>query len=254
MPKTATLRVDSFTHSYGDKKILNGAHFSLSLGKVAGLLGKNGCGKSTLLKCVFGSIPTRFGTVKIDEEFIADSIGSGKIAYLSQESFLPQSMSVKKTISLFLDNKQQRSFPFDDSRLASVMDLKIANLSGGEKRYLEFNLIMALGAPFILLDEPFSEIEPIYTALMIEKIKKALPHHGFVITDHDYRNVLKVSNTLFVMQNGQAHPVSDEQDLVKWGYIKKPVEQAGSTYTERREFLKKKLEKERAMMAAGKKR
>lgn len=241
MAAESLLEVDSFSHNFGDNQILNGVYLSLKTGTIAGLLGKNGCGKSTFLKCVFGSQKSRFGTVRIDNKFIPDRIVSGKIAYLPQSTFLPQAMKVKKAINLFLDADQRKRFPFNDQRLHPLMDSRVANLSGGEKRYLEFNLVLALGRPFIFLDEPFSEVEPIYSTLMIDKIRSLTSHCGFIVTDHDYRNVLKVSTSLYVMHGGQIHPVEGEDDLEKWGYLRESVKP--KTYTERRAALRGKLKK-----------
>jgi ABC-type lipopolysaccharide export system ATPase subunit len=108
---------------------------------------------------------------------------------------------------------------FDDEILSSLADSKISSLSGGELRYLEIKLLLNTNSKFVLLDEPFNGTSP----LMADSIKKMLlaasSTRGIVLTDHDFRNVLDVSNKCCLMFDGGLKTIKDQTELVKWGYV-----------------------------------
>ena len=96
---------------------------------------------------------------------------------------------------------------------------KIGALSLGEQRYFEVLLIMNLNHPFILLDEPFSTIEPLYKEAIKENILAHQKTKGCIITDHYYQDVMNVANKKIIIKEGISHEVSDLNDLIEFGYL-----------------------------------
>ena len=142
-----------------------------------------------------------------------------EISYLSQDNFIPNSFSIKKTIQLAIAKDKLQDFYADDM-IQSMIEKKIKHLSGGELRYLEIKLILNNASKFALLDEPYNGLSPI----MIEKINELITAmsstKGIIITDHNYENVIKVSTKLAFMKEGKMHHLKDKSELVEKGYLK----------------------------------
>ena len=216
---THTLAVDSVMFTRKEKKILRGAYLSCQTGETVGLLGLNGCGKSTLLKMIFGSVTADSGTILIDKQWVDKPFKKGNlVSYLPQESFLPSHSKVKQVINLFVPDRSNRAKLFANPRIQSYLNKKVNVLSGGELRYLEVNLILNLNVYFVLLDEPFTGIEPLYIESMKEVINQT-KDKGIIITDHLYQNILDISDRLVLMKDGRTHPLQNKQELKTMGYI-----------------------------------
>ncbi|MGB7842117.1 MAG: ATP-binding cassette domain-containing protein [Salinimicrobium sp.] len=216
------LEVKEVRKSFGKKLILNGLSFRCQKGEIIGIFGRNGCGKSTLLKSVMGTLKVGSMEIKIDREVLSPSevIPSQKIAYLPQEPLLPKGMKVKDVIPLFFPKGEEQDKIFYSEGVGAFDRRMVGKLSAGQRKYLELLLIAHLKHPFMLLDEPFSMVEPYY----IQKIKSLLlslkSRKGMVITDHYYRDVLDIATRSFVIKNGKKLTVENEQDLVIYGYLK----------------------------------
>jgi len=96
---------------------------------------------------------------------------------------------------------------------------KSDQLSGGEKRLLEILLITYSNAKYILIDEPFNGIAPIYKEEIKMRIKEQSINKGFIITDHDYWNILDLSTRIILMHDGGTKEIKNKKDLEYWGYI-----------------------------------
>ena len=216
------LEVKEVRKSFGKRLLLDGLSFRCEKGEVIGIFGRNGCGKSTLLKSVMGTLKVDSGKIKIDQKVLPPSevIPSQKIAYLPQEPFLPQEMKVRNVIPLFFPKGEEQDKIFYSEGVGAFDGKKIGTLSAGQRKYLELLLVAHLKHPFLLLDEPFSLVEPYY----IQKIKSLLlslrEKKGIVITDHYYRDVLDIATRSFVIKNGKKLDVENEQDLVMHEYLK----------------------------------
>jgi ABC-type lipopolysaccharide export system ATPase subunit len=107
--------------------------------------------------------------------------------------------------------------------IQSIRDKKIYHLSSGELRYLEIKLILFNPSKFVLLDEPYNGLSPI----MVDKVNQLINDNscrkGIVITDHNYENVIKVSNKLMLMVDGNLHHLKDKNELVEKGYVSEGV-------------------------------
>ena len=213
------LEIDSVVKSYDTQIVLTDIYLKCKTGDIIGMLGRNGTGKSTLLKILFGILQADRKFIRIDGKFYDQPYKTiNEICYLPQHSFLPKNLRVEKTVELYLGKSKAVSF-LDDPVISELRTNKIAQLSGGELRYLEIKLLLNLDSKFVLLDEPFNGISP----LLIEKIKKMIlemsEFKGIILTDHDYRNVLNVANRFCLIYDGGIKTITDVQELVRWGYI-----------------------------------
>jgi len=214
------LEVDSVRKYFGQKQILSDVYLKCVTGEVIGLLGRNGSGKSTLLQIIFGTLHTVDKFIRIDNKVYQAPFKKGNlISYLPQKSFLPTGVCIKNIVKIFLDQKEHQARVYNDERVKYHLHKTVEELSGGERRYFEILLLLNLPTKFLLLDEPFSEIEPLY----IEKIKKLIsqyqPSKGIVITDYDYRNILDVSDRLILLHDGGCKNINKLEELEDFGYL-----------------------------------
>ncbi|PNW28693.1 ABC transporter ATP-binding protein [Formosa algae] len=216
-----SLHIDSVTKSYNNNVILSDIFMSCKKGEIKGLIGRNGSGKSTLLKIVFGTVKAESKFVRIGHAVIKTvSDGRHLINYLPQDNFLPNHISIQAIIHLFLD-KQHRDLVLENAYVKPVLHLKNQQLSGGERRLIEILLIIHSNATFILLDEPFNGLSPIMKEYIIEYIKKMKANKGYIITDHDYENVIHLADKLMYLQNGYLREILDKSELIALGYMTK---------------------------------
>ena len=216
---TDGLHVDSVLKSFGRRQILTDVHLSCKRGEVVGLIGRNGSGKSTLMKVIFGSLMAERSFVRIDECINGSRFRNReRIRYLPQYPFLPRRVPVERLFKLYgvtLDENIKQFGPV----LEGLTKKKPGQLSGGEARLVEILLILCSSADFILLDEPFNGLPPIY----VEHIKKAILREsrekGIVLTDHDYRNVLDVARHILLLYDGGTKTIRDPSELEYWGYL-----------------------------------
>ena len=214
------LEIDSVIHSYKNKKILSNIYIKCNKGDIIGLLGTNGSGKSTLLKIIFGTLNANSSNIRINKTpYKALYKTKNKIKYLPQNSFIPNNLSVKNVIAFYIKDKDKKNKLLTDDRVLKILNTKIGKLSGGELKYLELLLLINNPSNFILLDEPFSNIEPIYREKIKEEIKKYSSYAGFIITDHDYINILDICTKVILLKNGSTIEISNKSELVKYGYL-----------------------------------
>ncbi len=211
------LETDGIQLEFSGRKILSGIYLQCETGKITGLLGRNGQGKSCLMNIIYGSLPceksVRFDRISIREPFKRTDL----IRYLPQFHYLPNSLSLQR---IFSDFELKYStfieiFPEFTERQKDT----IGSLSGGEKRLIELYVILKSKSQFVMLDEPFTQLTPI----QIEKIKLILleekQHKGLLITDHVYKQILDISDNIYILTNGRTHLTKDLSDLERLGYI-----------------------------------
>ena len=132
---------------------------------------------------------------------------------------MPKDITVRNAINIYLATCEHINSIFGDSVVANFMNQKVGTLSTGELRYLEISLVIKLGHPFVLLDEPFSMIEPLHKEALKATLIKAKEKKGIVMTDHYYQDVLHVADKLALMKDGRTIPIKNESDLVYHGYL-----------------------------------
>jgi len=215
------LHIDSVTKSYNNKVILSDIFITCKKGEIKGLIGRNGSGKSTLLKIVFGTEQPESKFVRIGNKVIKNiSDGRNLINYLPQDNFLPNNISIKSLINLFLQ-KENRKIVLENEYVKPLLNKKNQDLPGGERRMIEILLIIHSNAEFILLDEPFNGVSPIVRDYIIEYIKKMKSSKGYIITDHDYENIINLADSIVYLQSGFLKEIKDKSELVELGYMSK---------------------------------
>tara|TARA_B100001146_G_scaffold221889_1_gene233217 strand:+ start:50653 stop:51339 length:687 start_codon:yes stop_codon:yes gene_type:complete len=224
----ALLKVNGIRKSFGAKSILETVDFDLQTGEILGVFGRNGSGKSTLLKIIFGTQTAEAGTLKINESLYpvrkklwhkSQIIKSQCIGYLPQFSFLPQGAKVWDVIPQYLKGQEQ-DLVFQAPRMPKIASRKVGELSMGERRYLEVLLIGNLDHPFLLLDEPFSMVEPLFKDLIHEFLISLKAKKGILVTDHYYQDVWELSDRKMVLTNGKLTSVTELNELIEAGYLR----------------------------------
>ena len=216
--KQNTLLVDSVHLEFRDKQVLQSAFLTAEKGKVTGVLGRNGCGKSCLFKCIMGGIKPQNMFIRFGEEQDTDYAHIGnRVKYLPQNLFMPANVSLDEAFKLYrVDYDGLVSFapkfhPFQHKRFKE--------LSGGEARVVEMYLVLNTDCEFCILDEPFSNIAPIYVEKMEELITEQKRHKGIIVSDHLYEAIMQVADDLFLLRDGYTFPIKSREDLIHHGYI-----------------------------------
>ncbi len=213
-----TLEADSIRLQFDGKIILSDIYIKCETGKITGLLGKNSQGKSCLMKIIYGDLicekSVRFDDISQHKAFKRPDL----LLYLPQFNFIPAKLSLKRIFYDFeLDYLLFEScFPEFASKHTSV----IGSLSGGERRLVELYVIVKSRSQFVMLDEPFTHLNPI----QVEKVKKLLceekNNKGLLITDHMFRHITEISDDLYVLTNGKTHLTKSEQEIETLGYAR----------------------------------
>jgi lipopolysaccharide export system ATP-binding protein len=214
----ATLKVDSVQLAFGHRKILQDIYLECRQGEILGLLGRNGSGKSSLLKIIFGTLEPGYKYVAIDDVFIKKGYIDNKIAYLPQHNYLPRGFRISKLAGMMIDDQYWDEF----TELKIYKDhhhKKAEQLSGGELRQLEMLMILYSKAGFILLDEPFTHVTPVQSDYFKTVIKKISKTKGIIVTDHQYQNVLDISDRIILINDGSTKPITSVDELATYRYI-----------------------------------
>lgn len=218
----SSLKINGVEKSFGRRKILNDLTFSCKTGDIIGIFGRNGSGKSTLLKGMMGTEKMDSIEMEVDGKKVEPSeiIPEQIIGYLPQDSFLPKEMKVREVIPLLFSKGEDQDKIFYSAGVCAFENVKVGKLAAGQLKYLELLLLAHLPQPFLLLDEPFSFVEPLY----IEQIKALLlslrNSKGLIVTDHYYNHVLEIATHMFVLKDGRLFPAENEDHLAKLNYLK----------------------------------
>jgi ABC-type lipopolysaccharide export system ATPase subunit len=212
------LEVDGVQLQFGNRRILSDIYFKCETGKITGLLGRNGVGKSSLMKIVYGTLKCE-KSVRIDNLSINEAFTKCfQIHYLPQFNFIPKSLFLKNIFQDFDLDYILFSNIFPE--FVSKAKCKIGILSGGERRLIELYIILRSKSLFVMLDEPFTHLNP----LQIEKVKELLmeekKNKGILISDHMYQHVLDICDNLYVLTNEKLHLANDFHDIEKLGYAR----------------------------------
>ena len=185
---------------------------------VTGLLGRNGAGKSCMFRALMGGLKVENVMVSIDGAPVNRQIIGQGIKYLPQGRMLPENIKLHKAFELFGVNYW--SFVNRFPKYSRFHDSAIWELSGGEARLAELCLVLLSEAPFYILDEPFSQIDPVNIEAVRRLIRERCQDHGIIVTDHNYDAISSVADNLFVISDGYTAPVHSRDDLVRFGYLR----------------------------------
>lgn len=219
------LIINKISKKFQKRIVLSDISMRIKTGEILGIFGRNGCGKSTLLKILFGVLPSDDQEIIMDNECFnpASNIKLMHISYLPQDSFLPDNLTVRDVIPLYYKDGDAQNRIFYDPRIAKIERQRIGTLSLGERRYFEILLVSRLPHKFLMLDEPFSMVEPLYQDSIKELLIELKKEKGIIITDHYYRNVLAVSDRKMIIKNGKAIEIENEIDLIENGYLHESI-------------------------------
>lgn len=216
------LEIDSVLKSFGEYQLLTDVYLKLETDDIVGLFGRNGTGKTVLMRIIFGTMHADRKFIRLNEKKVLQKpyMYPGLISYLPQHSFLPKRLTVEKIVSLYVDKKLQEQFYKEDMHLQYIRKNKIADLSNGEKRYLEIKLLLFRPTLFLLLDELFNYLSPVMVEKVSEMILKYSSGKGIIITDHNFEQVLKVSNRYILLKEGTISTFNNKQALIEQEYIR----------------------------------
>ncbi|MFF5380157.1 ATP-binding cassette domain-containing protein [Pedobacter suwonensis] len=211
------LSIDSVNQFFADREVLSSVYLNCKIGEVVGLLGRNGSGKSTLLQIIFGSIKANFKHLNINNKVYQKGYQSKNLSYLPQDNFIPDRITVLQAVDTFC-RKQKAELKQIDF-VTNHLSAKFYNLSGGERRFMECLLMIYSDTEFILLDEPFSQLSPLWIEELKKHINKAKAKKGFIITDHYYQSILDISDRVVLLHNKCNYTINNADDLVTHGYL-----------------------------------
>ena len=229
-----TLKAINLVKSYKGRRVVDDVTLNIQQGEVVGLLGPNGAGKTTTFYILVGLTSPDQGRVFLDGREITDlpmylRARSG-ISYLPQEPSIFRKLSVEQNILAILETlphkHQQRHERLDelikDLGLTHVRKNSGNTLSGGERRRVEIARSLVISPSFILLDEPFSGIDPI-AVLDIQGIINRLRSKkiGILITDHNVRETLKVTDRAYIINEGAIFQTGTPNELALNEEVKK---------------------------------
>ena len=212
-----TLATDEIGKSYRSRRVVNGVSLRVEQGKVVGLLGPNGAGKTTTFYAIVGLVPPDTGRVLIDDDDITDvpmylRARQYGISYLPQEASVFRKLTVEENILAVLEaqsiswheRREKMEKLIDQLGLEHIRQNRGYALSGGERRRVEIARALCINPTFILLDEPFSGIDPI-AVLDLQKIISDLKASGIgiLITDHNVRETLSVTDRAYIINEGR---------------------------------------------------
>jgi lipopolysaccharide export system ATP-binding protein len=218
------LVLDGIFFGVSSISILQGTYLKVMPGAICGLFGRNGSGKSTLIKVAAGQIIPDSGITVIDGENFPQKMlrrRFEKISYLPQDSMLPGDMKVQCLIDSFPGDHKNLS---DDPIICELLSRRVYQLSNGLRRYFEIQLLLSLERPYILLDEPFTGIEPLMIEKISDKIVEAAKHgKGMLLTDHYHHEAIPIVSDAYLMIDNQCRHLNKSVDLKQqlrdYGYL-----------------------------------
>ncbi|MDD5253393.1 MAG: LPS export ABC transporter ATP-binding protein, partial [Candidatus Omnitrophota bacterium] len=209
------LETKGLAKSYDGRTVVNGVDITVKRGEIVGLLGPNGAGKTTTFYMIVGIVPPNRGTIVFDNHEITNlpihERARFGIGYLSQEASIFRKLTVADNINAILETlplsrsqrKRRLVSLLEELNIAHLAKNKAYTLSGGERRRLEITRALVTNPSFILLDEPFSGIDPIVVNEAQEIIKELKAKGlGILLTDHNVRETLAITDRAYLIADG----------------------------------------------------
>jgi lipopolysaccharide export system ATP-binding protein len=221
------LSTDEIGKTYRGRRVVNGVSLNVHRGEVVGLLGPNGAGKTTSFYMIVGLTPPDTGRILADKDEITDvpmylRARNYGISYLPQEPSVFRKLTVEENILAVLETqniswherRERLEGLIDELGLGHIRKNRGYALSGGERRRVEIARSLCIQPTFILLDEPFSGIDPI-AVLDLQKIISNLKQNGIgiLITDHNVRETLSVTDRAYIINEGRIFRTGTPEQL-----------------------------------------
>lgn len=222
------LLAEGLVKTFGKRTVVDSVSFHVESGEVVGLLGPNGAGKTTSFYMIIGLIKNDKGEIFLDGEEISAlpmykraKIG---ISYLPQEPSVFRKLTIEQNMLVVLENmdlnyrqqKERATELLERLGIDHLAQAKSYTLSGGERRRVEIARALAMNPKFILLDEPFSGIDPLAVSDIqgiIKELKKM--GIGILITDHNVRETLGICDRGYILSDGVIRVTGTPQEIVK---------------------------------------
>ena len=229
------LIAESLEKKYRSRKVVNNLSLNVKSGEIIGLLGPNGAGKTTAFYMMVGLVSCKDGKITLDDTDITNfpihKRAQKGLAYLPQEASIFRKLSVKNNIMAVLESRKALNHTRREELLEKLISQLGLNdirntqgisLSGGERRRVEIARTLAIEPKFILLDEPFAGVDPI-SVLDIQRIIKDLANQniGFLITDHNVRETLKIVDKVYIVNEGMIFFSGNPNEAISDDRIKK---------------------------------
>ena len=226
--KFEVLSAEHLVKSFNGRRVVDNVSINIKKGEIVGLLGPNGAGKSTTFYMMIGRILPESGRVFNGERDITglpmyERARTG-LGYLPQEASVFRKLTVKQNLELVLEEagmaKEDRDLKIEKLLvgygLKHIEDILGISLSGGERRRVEIARCLALDPSFILLDEPFSGIDPIAVA-DLQAIIRELKNNGYgiLLTDHNVRETLSITDRAYLIHQGKVFLEGLPGDIAK---------------------------------------
>ena len=221
------LESKNLVKAYGGRKVVDGLSISVGRSEIVGLLGPNGAGKTTTFYMAVGIIAPDEGKIIFDQEDVTRRpihercrLGMG---YLAQESSIFRKLTVEQNIMSILETlnisprerRKRLQSLLEELNIAHLAKSKAYTLSGGERRRLEITRALVTNPSFLLLDEPFSGIDPIVVAEAQEIIRDLKKRGlGILLTDHNVRETLAITDRAYLVADGRMLISGTAQDLI----------------------------------------
>ncbi|HKV45250.1 MAG TPA: LPS export ABC transporter ATP-binding protein [bacterium] len=215
-PPRGVLRAEGLVKQYGARKVVNEVSLEVGAREIVGLLGHNGAGKTTTFYMIVGLVRPDAGDVWIGSRRVTDDpvdvrVHAG-LGYLAQEASVFRRLTVEENILLVLERAklpaevqhQRTDRLLDEFKLTGVRRQPAWTLSGGERRRVEIARALALEPAFLLLDEPFTGIDP-RSVQELQQTVRYLRERGLgvVITDHNVRDTLAITDRVEIIHEGR---------------------------------------------------
>jgi lipopolysaccharide export system ATP-binding protein len=221
------LRTEDLVKEYRRRRVVNRVSIYVEPGEIVGLLGPNGAGKTTTFNMVVGVVRPDGGAVKFEDKEITRKPMHKRarlgVGYLTQEPSVFRKLTVEQNILAILETcklgrrerKVRLQYLLEELDLTPLASHVAYTLSGGEKRRLEITRALVTNPKLLLLDEPFSGIDPI-AVYEVQKILRRLKERrlGILITDHNVRETLKLVDRAYLIHKGEVLYEGDAEQLV----------------------------------------
>jgi lipopolysaccharide export system ATP-binding protein len=225
------LEIQNIRKSFKKRVVVENVNIRVEEGEIVGLLGPNGAGKTTTFLIILGLHKPDRGKIRLNDQDITHCpvyIRSRKgISFLPQEPSIFRGLTVRENIQAIVEMFKKRDREdidrvLDEMGLLDLEDQKAQLLSGGERRRLEIARSLILSPDFLLLDEPFAGIDPIQIMELQEIIKTfRIKKLGIIITDHNVREILKITDRSYIINHGQVIFEGNSTDLQSDARVKK---------------------------------
>ncbi len=227
-PGSSVLRAEGLVKAFSGRRVVDGVDLEVRQGEIVGLLGPNGAGKTTTFYMIVGLLGLNEGKVFLDDQELTRvpmyKRARAGIGYLSQEPSVFRRLTVEQnvmailqTLGLSRSEREERLEQLLDQLSIKHLRKSVADsLSGGERRRLEITRALVTSPKFMLLDEPFAGVDPIAVD-DIQRIVAELRERGLgvLITDHNVRETLSITDRAYLMFNGAIHIEGPAQKLVE---------------------------------------